>query len=493
MTSLILKFKQEKSSWLKVIIVTMLYFGVGVYLAFATDTYWTFLNGFHNSAVDMAVRNGRPVIGMIYELYSLTGLSNETFYYLSGTLALLFLSASIWIYQKILAKYQLTENIRILISFVSIANIFILEYFMFIEKCGFMLAIFFNAVAILLIDKFFERKEWKYFLGSVMVMILATFTYQGTIALFVILSLPFASKSAKSFKDYLFHVFAIGLSYAIPVLLDLIALKFVFKSSRIKQEVNLFENCKNVIDGLRRFGVSTFSILPSYMFLILLGFGFLAAIFMAIKMKHRFIYLINIPVIILASVIFSAATIIQGTGWWSQRTTYPIASVLGALTVHMFISGRNRNVDKVPKVWLQSFVVGLMGILLIGQYFSFNKIFIDKYRLNTLDEYRARYIEEAIQEYQNDSGTEITQIAFYSDASRTYPAYPHLYSEGDLIVSSFYTEWSDIVAMNYYLNSQYSKVEQTEEYTEYFASKDWSNLSQEQLIFEGNTLHLCIY
>lgn len=142
MTSLALKFKQEKSSWLKVIIVTMLYFGVGVYLAFATDTYWTFLNGFHNSAVDMAVRNGRPVIGMIYELYSLTGLSNETFYYLSGTLALLFLSASIWIYQKILAKYQLTENIRILISFVSIANIFILEYFMFIEKCGFMLAIF---------------------------------------------------------------------------------------------------------------------------------------------------------------------------------------------------------------------------------------------------------------------------------------------------------------------------------------------------------------
>lgn len=46
----------------------MLFFGVNLYLSFATDTYATFRGGFYGAGIDIVMRNGRPIIGLIYEL-----------------------------------------------------------------------------------------------------------------------------------------------------------------------------------------------------------------------------------------------------------------------------------------------------------------------------------------------------------------------------------------------------------------------------------------
>ena len=113
--------------------------------------------------------------------------------------------------------------------------------------------------------------------------------------------------------------------------------------------------------------------------------------------------------------------------------------------------------------------------------------------MNYADEIRSDYIGQAISDYQYNTGNIVTKIAFYHDASITYPPYPDLYCDGDLIVSSFYTDWSDISALNYYLGTDYQKTDSEEQYIEYFSNKDWWRLSQEQLIFDGDTLHLCVY
>ena len=131
-------------------------------------------------------------------------------------------------------------------------------------------------------------------------------------------------------------------------------------------------------------------------------------------------------------------------------------------------------------------------ILLVCQYFSFNKIYIDKYKLNALDAYRCHYIGQAIQDHQEVTGEAIKRIAFYKDHTPTY-SYPDLYAQGDLIVSALTMEWSDLLSINYYLGTSYEKAVPSDSYIEYFASKDWDQLSQNQFIFDGDTLHLCIY
>ena len=213
--NLLSKTVKEKYSVLKVFFLVLLFFGANVFLSFSTDSYSTLSAGFHTAAQDMLERNGRPIIALIYKLHSLSGLPGISFYYISSGLALLFLGIAVWLYQKLLARYSLPENIRILLAFASIANIYIIEYFMFIEKCGFMLAILFNVIAVQSICGFFERKNTHpcnvSLLCAVLAMTLAVFTYQGTVALFVVLSIPFAFYHAKNFREYVCNIISIGL------------------------------------------------------------------------------------------------------------------------------------------------------------------------------------------------------------------------------------------------------------------------------------------
>ena len=485
--------KAEKNIVLKISAFVMLFFGVNVYFAFATDTYCTFKKGFEASAADMVSRNGRPIIGLMYELHHLSGLSNKSFYYISTVLALVFLGVSIWLFQRLLARHGVRENIRILLSCASIANIFIIEYFMYIEKCGFMLAILFDISAVWLVERFFDKKKKSDIALAMIMLTLAVFTYQGTVALFVILSIPFAFKYSKKFTEYVINMFWLGISYAVAVMLDMLAFKFVFKSSRISDQIDLIANIKKVIKGLVWYGISTFDILPRYMFLVLAIIVFAAAVCVAFCQKEKWLSILNILAIILAACIVSTATILQGSGFWATRTVYPIASVIGALTVNLFINQPDISDGDKRVRRVQTVTVLVILILLICQYFSFNKIYIDKYKVNVLDEYRYDYIGQAIEEYQESSGNEIKKIAFYTDAERTSPAYFDLYDQGSLVVSAFYRSWSELTALNYYLDTSYEKADQSDEYVEYFASKDWNQLSQEQLIFDGDTLHLCIY
>lgn len=497
--NLLSKTVKEKYSVLKVFFLVLLFFGTNVFLSFSTDSYSTLSAGFHTAAQDMLERNGRPIIALIYKLHSLSGLPGISFYYISSGLALLFLGIAVWLYQKLLARYSLPENIRILLAFASIANIYIIEYFMFIEKCGFMLAILFNVIAVQSICGFFERKNTHLcnvsLLCAVLAMTLAVFTYQGTVALFVVLSIPFAFYHAKNFREYVCNIISIGVCYAVPVLLAFAAFKWVFNGTRLQTDFNLLANLKEFFGGLWMCNMETFDIFPHYIFLLAVLLILAAAVISARGTdKPAFLEKLHILVLFAAACVFPAATILQGSGWWTPRTVYPLASIAGVLAINSFINHPIQP-DSTASVCIAKRVsIAAIAVLLVVQYFGFTRLYIDKYKLNALDESRCCYVGQAISEYEETSGIEIRKIAFYTDAESAIPTYPHLYSHtGDLICSSFNQSWSDLSALNYYLGTNYEKVDPVEKYDIYFSEKNWDHLSQGQLIFDGDTLHLCIY
>lgn len=489
----ILRIPSERSCIVKIALLMLLFFGVNLYMSFATDTYATLSTGYYGAGVDMAMRNGRPIIGAVYMLYSFSGLPNMFFYYFSSISALALLGGAVWIYQLILQKYEIKENARILLAFAAIANIYIIEYFMFIEKFGFMLAIFFNVVGVYWIEKFFGSYQKKYCFFAIIAMTLATFTYQGTIALFVILSIPFAMAQAKDFKHYILNGIAIGSCYIIPVAINLLAFRFIFQSTRIPEKIDYIAKLRGVADGINYNMKYTFNILPPYLFLIATFVLFAAAVMRCVLSKRRALEMFNALILMIAAFIFPTASIIQGSGWWATRVVYPMASIAAILAINMVISNDKKEIGKFVEKFVHRIALTSVFIVMVFQYFSFNKIYIDKYKLNALDKYRYQYIDQAICDYKESTGKDITKVAFYSDAARTYAQYTDLYNTGDLIVSSFVTSWSDVGAMNYYLQTNYEKIEPEEKYAEYFAGKDWKCLSQEQLIFDGDILHICVY
>lgn len=490
---------QEKTigrEMLKVCCMIVLFFGISNYMCYATDTYATFRVGFGVAARDMFYRNGRIIIALIYKIHRYTGWSNESFYYISSILSMVFLTASVFIFERMLVKYIPEENIRIIVSFLSIANIFIIEFFMFIEKCGFILAVLFAVAGVCCQESFFRTGRWLYYAFVVFCTCVSMFTYQGVIALFVILSIPFAYKYADNLKAYIKNMLFVGTAYAVPVVLCLIAFKFVFRSSRMNEELHLIDNCLFAWSCIRKIFIGSMSILPKYVFGAVTLSVVLCVAIMAFCSSKPAAELANVALIILASCVFPFASTIQGSGWPSMRVVYPIASIVGVLILNYMINHTPRE-EKRDYHILRKTIGCIMSIalvlLLVMQYASFNRVFIDKYKLNYTDRMRAQYVGQTIEEHQNTTGNEIKRIAVYYDRNSDAISYPGLFFQGDLLYSSFYTSWSDVASLNYYLGTNYARTECSEEYTDYFSSMDWNNLSKDQLIFEGDTLHMCVY
>jgi hypothetical protein len=325
-----------KNAILKIGCLLALYFGINTYLSFATDTYSTFHAGFKYAATDMLLRNGRAIIALIYEVQYLSGLPNEVFYYISSFSALIFLGISIYVIQNVLRHYIPNENRRIIISFISIANIYIIEYFMFVEKCGFMLAILFNCLGVYCIEILLRTEKKKYLGFAIFLVSLAVFTYQGTVALFVILSLPFAYRYADSIKRYILNLVYIGVTYGISIVMCMAAVKFLFHSSRVTNIRNL--HFMSTIKGILSNLIHTFYILPTGLFYVILFVVIVAAFSFAFIEKKKWGQIINIIIICASSGIFSTATIIQGSGWFGMRVVYPLASIVGVLIINIYVN-----------------------------------------------------------------------------------------------------------------------------------------------------------
>ena len=111
---------------------------------------------------------------------------------------------------------------------------------------------------------------------------------------------------------------------------------------------------------------------------------------------------------------------------------------------------------------------------------------------NRTDERLCEQIAEMIENYEDGSGEQIKQICIYYDSAIT-KRNPGVLKIGDSNVRAFSKTWSDVEHMNVILGRDFAECAQNPEYAAYFASQNWDAFSGDQLIFDGETLHLCVY
>ena len=101
---------------------------------------------------------------------------------------------------------------------------------------------------------------------------------------------------------------------------------------------------------------------------------------------------------------------------------------------------------------------------------------------------------EAIQKYnyQVETGIVIENIGVCKDKNiRT--TYDGVHWLGVLTTRSMGTDWTVLETIELYSGKKYNKVEVPNNYKEEFLQKDWHFFNEEQLVFEGNNLFICIY
>lgn len=487
--------KENRGTIIKISLLVMLFWGQLCTLNFAVDTYYNFSVGFHQAAEETFNGNFRVVLAVFYKIFAVTGLPNEFFYYISYFVAIIFLISSVFCYEKVLEKYILNTNICIFLSFISIVNLFIVEYFMFIEKGAFMIGIFFNVLIVYYIQRYIETSRLRYIVASIILSMLTIMTYQGIICLFFILALPIIFYNSSNIFRYTKFLVLLSAIYFLPVVFELLVFKLFFNSYRAgsSSDIVFLEEIKKHLRNLNHMFTGTFGIVPKYWFAtisLLLIVGTICGI--VIKRERVIMNIINVIVIVLSCLVIPCAALVGSTGWEAPRIVYPMASLIGVLAINYCINVYHDSDNKIIIIVKNGVVLSSIIIFAIS-YVGFMKISNDRYKSNYADKIRILEIGQAIREYEEETGNRVSGIAFYTDANHDEPYYSGLNDESDFAVSSFHSWDSQLNAINYYLGTEYKRREGTSWFIDYYSQYDWHGYSKKQIEFNEKTLHYCVY
>ena len=482
--------KQKLNSKKEIIIYTIIaiiFFGRLYNLEYATDTYEVF-NFSGKEIFYQFASNGRFITALIGVFIKQFNISEELIYLGSYILASLCIILSQYKLYQIIKKDVKNRFWQVIIPIIIIINPFLIELFLFIEKGIMVFSILASIYAIQNIIKYFENKNKKNLIYSFIFMIIANFSYQGTVGIFVSIAVIYILKYSKNIKQFITNNLITVLIYGIPALIDYIIVKFLYSASRINGEINIIESLQKIYENTIQMIIETYNILPKYLYISIIVFTFWILCYKICKEKHK--KLLEILKIIYIIVVIIGISILpqflQQTSqiWFVPRSTYSFASLYGILLLYLFAKfdlGKG----------LQTIFAVLSILLLMFELYKFQIIEIDRYKVNYLDYQISRQIVEMIDEYETYTNIEIKKIAICEDKSLKY-THNNIFATKDINIKSYFADWSTKAIIEYYTGKELEQIE-LEEIKNSFLNKNWDEFSKEQIILKEDVLIVCRY
>ena len=171
---------------------------------------------------------------------------------------------------------------------------------------------------------------------------------------------------------------------------------------------------------------------------------------------------------------------------YKPRIYYVLGTLFGVLVLYGLIKGYI-----LIGYSMQSIIcLCLVVIMILIQYVNFSDIARERYITNYEDKYISEMIEYVIEEHEKETNDLIGKVVFYQDARKT----KYIRNEGwCLSMRAYGVEWGNISCLNFYLNGQYQVGRPDENVAKQFALRDWNEFSIEQIVFSGDTAHICRY
>lgn len=478
--------------WL-VVIVTMLFFGIFIKLEYATDTYSIF-NVDYNIPLKHFMQSGRFVTAFFWMIISVLNFGIYKAYILSFCIAIFSISLSIYKIYNILNRKINNKILCLIISILVILNAFSIELFLFFEKGTLSLSILMSIIAIEYLIEFLESNRIRNIVFSMLAMLIATFSYQGTIAIFIAIATIYVVIYSKNVISFLKNNIIVVSIYGVPAIVNFLVVNTIFSNSRVSDENNnLIDSLLKIFGGMKNMVIDAYGILPKYFLLISIAVLFfillLKIIFDKSKIKQKIIDFLEILYIVTA-VLFAVLVphLLMNTEsiWLVARSTYAFASIIGILYMYLLYKYTLTNI-------LTKIIIFLCLSYLFVQYVGFQNVSRDHYILNYMDNYIVKQIQLKIDDYEKNTGKVVKNVIFYNDSKQRY-SYQDLMCYGDTNVSAFIPQWSISGLLNIKLDRKLAVIEMTNKpYKQYFIQKNWDYFNEEQIIFENETMNLCIF
>lgn len=383
-------------------------------------------------------------------------------------------------------------NILIMaISFLVIFNFCTIEGIAFWESGIMCLGILGTIIAscIFNADKKFS------FVKSFIILLLASFCYQGAITIFIPLALVLlAYKKRDSIKKIFIGTGKIALIYVVVMFVNLIGTKIfsnIFNNEVRKMTMlSLTDLLNSFVKLTSSTVVNTFGIGTKYWYLlVILALTILLLVYVVKSKKSKF-YIIEFFVLLLACIVIPILPMLVTpieNQYIEARMAMSFGSSIGILLLFLILVIEILE-KKTYKYFIGVITLGMVILNCIYYVFASSELLATNY----LDRNIAKTIIEEINNYQGETGINIENIGLCKDKN-VRATYDGLHWLGVLTTRSMGTDWAVIETIELYSGKKYNKIEVPSKYKEKFLNKDWNYFNDEQLIFEGNNLFICIY
>ncbi len=492
------KIFKDKKLYL-IALITILFFGILIKLEFATDTYCVFATS-KKQYCEFFLYSGRFVSAMFLACTDILKFNENMIYLSSYILAIISTIVSIYILYNIFKRDIKKDLIALLVSILIIINVFSIELYLFLEKGVLMLSVLLCVCAFKRFVKYLEENKKINLIWCFILMLIANFSYQGTVGLFVALSTIYIIKYSDKFSKFIKNNIVCAICYGIPALVNYLVVKLIFNNSRVSGERNIIESINKICKMTKDFLLNTFNIIPKYVFFIVLSICIICCLILIIKKKNnakqKLLLILKVMYIVFGTYIVAVAPqIMQSTEsiGFAPRNTYTFASIIGILIAFIYMEFIKDNIEiKINKI-INYLLVTISIILLFIQYIGFTNIEKNRYIGNYIDYLNVIQIKEKVEKYEEDTGIEVNKVAFYTQNGTTCN-YPSLFTNGDINIKATSTSWSRMDYLRYYLNIKLDEVATNEDiYNKYFKDKKWQSYSENQIIIINDTIHMCLF
>ena len=161
-----------------------------------------------------------------------------------------------------------------------------------------------------------------------------------------------------------------------------------------------------------------------------------------------------------------------------------MAAIIGILGLYLFSKFDIKEIVK-------DIVICICIVFLLIQYVYFMDYTRDNYIGNYLDKQVTIQIYQEILNYEEATGNTVDTIAIYRDKTPQY-VYPELKASGDINIKAYSADWR-VSRILKFTGREFKVIEANQEIKEQFEQKSWDYFSPEQIIFENNIMHLCVF
>ena len=340
--------KKDIVIFLILFIISSIIYWNYISMHYATDTYNIMNIGYKEYAIQNSFNDGRFFMFLIGMIAQLVNLPIEGYVIGTVVIAIIISCIAVIILKNMIMKLKplkgkLYEIIPILISFVTIFNFMYVENLYFVEATVMAVSILLYLLAVkrqIETEKYFD---WK----SLLLVILATFCYQGTIGFYLFILLAFLLIKHKNDYKTILKKLGVGILFAgASFLLNLIQIKIANYVSGIEQQrLNGVENLLGTAWMVaRNFHSMIYEIIfqescwlfPKNYFLIFVLCILLIGIIYNLKEKEEnttgdFLLLI----LFLLGITF-AMCIVSIASYDTGRIHYPVGTMIGILFTYLY-------------------------------------------------------------------------------------------------------------------------------------------------------------